>query len=156
MKRTPRMVVQGRLAGLLRVPKVARSPRPQKTPLERLAAKSKREESEQLLGFQLGLSPIVKRAGQFEPQFHFHPSRGWAFDWALEPMMLAVEIDGGGYVAGAHSRGEGIEEDCLKRAEAMMLGWRVLVVTPRQVKRGQALRWIELILQNILAVADGR
>jgi len=81
------------------------------------------------------------------PEFRFHPVRRWRLDWAWPDRSLAVEIDGGVYVQGRHSRGAGIEKDCEKYAEALMAGWRVLRVTPRHVKTGQALTWIEKLLR---------
>jgi hypothetical protein len=42
-----------------------------------------------------------------------------------------------------------MEADAEKYGEAMVLGWRVLRVTPRQVKTGMALRWIEGALEQI-------
>ena len=80
-----------------------------------------------------------------EREYRFHETRRWRFDLAMQQYQfkLAVEIDGGGFVNGRHSRGKGIEADCEKFAEAAILGWVVLRVTPRQVKNGQALTWIE-------------
>ncbi len=92
-----------------------------------------------------------------QQEWRFHPKRKWRFDLAFDFQrreadggftnpQLAVEVDGGGFVNGRHGRGTGIEKDCEKYAEAMMLGWRVLRVTPAQVKSGQALVWITSLL----------
>lgn len=90
------------------------------------------------LRLQLRAAGIEQPAGQFR----FHPARRWRFDLAFESQKLAVEIDGGVYVGGGHTRGAQFERDREKDAEAMLLGWRVLRVTPRHVKDGRALRWI--------------
>ena len=79
-------------------------------------------------------------------EFRFHDTRKWRFDVVFPHQKLAVEIDGGGFVQGRHGRGKGIEADCEKFAEAMLLGWRVLRVTPKHVKSGQALDWITRLL----------
>ncbi len=76
-------------------------------------------------------------------EYRFHPTRMWRFDWVWPEKHLAMEINGGLYKQGRHSRGVGSEGDMEKLAEAMILGWRVLVVSPRQVENGQALDWIE-------------
>ena len=81
-------------------------------------------------------------------EHRFHPTRRWRFDVAWLDHKLAVEVDGGGFVQGRHSRGTGIEKDAEKFAEAMLLGWRVIRTTPRQVKSGQAVQWIERALQH--------
>lgn len=82
-------------------------------------------------------------------EVRFHPSRRWRFDVAFKKAKLAVEIDGGGFIRGGgrHSRGVGIEQDCEKYAEAMLLGWRVLRVTPRMVRDGRALSYIQELLK---------
>jgi very-short-patch-repair endonuclease len=84
-------------------------------------------------------------------EHRFHPVRRWRFDLAWPDAKLAVEVEGGVYVEGGsrHTRGPGYEADCQKYAEALVLGWRVLRVTPRQVKTGMALRWIEGALEQI-------
>jgi very-short-patch-repair endonuclease len=81
-----------------------------------------------------------------EREFRFHPTRKWRFDFAWPKESLAVEVDGGLFVAGRHSRGAGAEKDMEKFAEAMIGGWRVLRVSTNQVKTGAALKWVERIL----------
>ena len=72
--------------------------------------------------------------------------RDWRFDFAWPDAMLALEMDGGGFVGGRHGTGDGIEKDCEKYTNAAVLGWRLLRVTPRQVKNGQAVDWIQRAL----------
>ena len=55
--------------------------------------------------------------------------RRWRFDFAWPDRMLAVEIDGGTYSGGRHTRGSGFAEDCRKLNAAVLLGWRVLRLT---------------------------
>ena len=61
---------------------------------------------------------------------------------------LVVEVEGGGWIAGRHSRGAGIESDCEKSALIAANGWRLLRCTPRQVKDGRAVKWIEAALKS--------
>ena len=61
----------------------------------------------------------------------------------FQEISLGVEIDGGTFIQGGHVRGAAYERDREKDAEAMCLGYRVLRVTPRQVREGKALDWIE-------------
>ncbi len=82
------------------------------------------------------------------PEFLFHPVRLWRLDWAWPEKKLAVEVNGGLFSRGRHSRGVGQEGDYEKIAEAMILGWRVLVVSPRQIENGMALGWIERLYHS--------
>ena len=79
-------------------------------------------------------------------EYRFHPVRQFRADLAWIDARLLVEVDGGLYVQGGHSRGAGRERDYARDAEAMMLGWRVLRVSPRQVKNGQAAAWVRSVL----------
>lgn len=81
-----------------------------------------------------------------EREFKFHPVRKWRFDFCWPSKSLAVEVEGGVFVQGRHTRGAGMERDMEKYAEAMLLGWRVLRVSTRQIQSGQALTWVERLL----------
>lgn len=75
-------------------------------------------------------------------EFRFHPERKWRFDWALIDQRLAVEMDGGIWTGGRHTRGAGYIADMEKLNEAILLGWRVIRCTPQQVADGTALRYV--------------
>lgn len=105
-----------------------------------------------------------KAAGLPEPwrEPKFHPKRKWRLDLLFPPIHtgpnlwpatareypLAVEVEGGVYLPGGsrHTRGKGFEADCEKYFEAMALGYRILRVTPRHIREGKALAWIEKLL----------
>lgn len=82
------------------------------------------------------------------PEYRFHPTRRWRFDRAWPQQRVAVEIEGGVFVQGRHTRGPAFEADCEKYAAALVLGWRVLRVTPRQVKDGRAIGWLAELLRR--------
>lgn len=82
-------------------------------------------------------------------EFRFHPTRRWRFDLCWQNQKLAVEIEGGTWSHGRHVRGKGFQLDCIKYAEALCLGWRVLRVTTAMVNDGTALAYVER------ALADG-
>jgi very-short-patch-repair endonuclease len=84
-----------------------------------------------------------------ETEVQFHPVRLWRADYLWRhPYKLIVEVDGGLFVQGRHSRGVGAEKDMEKHAAALALGYRVLRVSPRHVKDGRALQWIEEVLNG--------
>lgn len=84
----------------------------------------------------------------FEPEYRFSPPRRWRFDFAWLALTLACEVEGGLWTRGRHTRGAGYEADCEKYAHALLAGWRVLRVTPRQVASGQAVSWIETLIRG--------
>lgn len=71
-------------------------------------------------------------------EYRFHPKRRWRFDWAWPDARVALEIEGGAWTGGRHTRGKGFIGDMEKYNNAALLGWRVLRVTPSQVSSGEA------------------
>ena len=80
-------------------------------------------------------------------EFKYLPLRRCRADFAFPGQNLLVEIEGGVYTKGRHTRGKGFTHDCVKYNEALLLGWRVLRVTPEHVNNGMALDWIERALK---------
>ena len=74
-----------------------------------------------------------------EGQYRFVPGRLYRFDRAWPAQQVAVEIQGGLWVDGAHSRGSGVERDCVKLSIAAALGWRVLPISKAMIESGQAI-----------------
>ena len=70
--------------------------------------------------------------------------RLWAIDWAFLDARIGIEVEGGFFMQGRHSRGAGTVKDMEKYNTLALLGWRLLRVTPRDIASGAALRLIEL------------
>ena len=83
----------------------------------------------------------------FERETRFHKTRRWRFDFSWPDKMIALEIDGGTWVRGRHSRGTGARADAEKQNEANLLGWTVYRATTDTVKDGTALQTIERALK---------
>lgn len=83
-----------------------------------------------------------------EKEFKFHPVRRWRFDYAWISRKVAVEIDGGIWTRGRHSRGAGMLQDNEKLNEAQRLDWKVFRFTPQQLKKGEAQEYMRSILCN--------
>lgn len=82
-----------------------------------------------------------------EAEYRFHTSRQWRFDFAWINRKLAMEVEGiTGGKGGRHQRRDGYRDDCEKYAEALCLDWRVLRVTPAQLKSGEAWNWLDKLL----------
>lgn len=66
-------------------------------------------------------------------EFRFHPKRKWRFDYAFPAVKLALEVEGGVWTRGRHTRPQGFLNDIEKYNTATLLGWRVLRTTPDEL-----------------------
>ena len=82
----------------------------------------------------------------FKREVRFAKPRKWRFDFILLMRGVAVEVDGGLWVQGRHSRGAGMEKDFEKLNEAAILGWHVLRFSTEMVKDGTAIATIKRAL----------
>ena len=89
---------------------------------------------------------LCRAAGLPEPvpEYRFHPARRWRADYAWPLQRVLVEIDGGVWSGGRHTRGAGFVADCEKLNAAALLGYAVLRYTPQQL--GQAITDLRIAL----------
>lgn len=75
---------------------------------------------------------VFASSGLPEPvaEYRFHPTRKWRFDYAWPRQKVALEVEGGVWTAGRHTRGSGFLRDMEKYNAAAVRGWRVLRCTP--------------------------
>ena len=59
---------------------------------------------------------------------------------------MALEIEGGVWTRGRHTRAKGYIGDMEKYNAAALMGWHVLRVTPQQVSSGEAGRLVQRAL----------
>lgn len=101
----------------------------------------------------------IQWAGQPTPETEYAFAKGigrrWRFDFAWPAQKLAVEIEGGTFSGGRHTRGSGFEADAEKYAEAVLAGWRVLRVSTAMVTDGRALRLVERAFRSGVMVVVG-
>jgi very-short-patch-repair endonuclease len=79
----------------------------------------------------------------FDREVMFWPGRRWRADFVLPEHMIIVEVEGGVWSGGRHTRGSGFELDCVKYAHAAILGYRVMRFSTGQVASGAAFGLIE-------------
>lgn len=91
-----------------------------------------------------------------ERELRFHDERAWRFDLSWPAAMLAVEIDGGIWTKGRHTRPQGYEDDCRKLNEAAVMGWTVLRVTGGMVRSKEALACVERALARFYGHSQER
>jgi very-short-patch-repair endonuclease len=99
---------------------------------------------EQEFAFQLKAAKLPEPVREFK----FHPERKWRLDFAWTESKVALEIEGGTWINGRHTRGSGFEKDCEKYGHAALLGWRVIRVPSGWVKSGRALQMAEELLRQ--------
>jgi hypothetical protein len=82
------------------------------------------------------------------PEFRFHLTRKWRFDWLFNPgkERVAVEIQGGLFTQGGHVRGAHLVGEYEKLNEAQIMGYKVLLVTPQQVESGEVFELVKRTL----------
>ena len=85
----------------------------------------------------------------FTKEFKFHPQRKWQADFRIDGMPILVEVEGGVFTNGRHTRGEGYTKDCEKYSAAAVNGWFVIRGTTAQIKSGLVIQWIEKLIERL-------
>lgn len=73
-----------------------------------------------------------------EAEWRFAYPRRWRFDFAWVAWKVALEIDGGVWVKGRHTRGSGFVKDMEKFNEAAARGWRIVRCVPNGIPDAMA------------------
>lgn len=81
-------------------------------------------------------------------ELKFHPVRRWRFDYAIPSHKVAIEVEGGVWTQGRHTRPKGFLGDMEKYNTATAMGWRILRVTPDTLTTGATL---DLVRQTLSA-----
>ncbi len=110
---------------------------------KRRSAKQTREPSvgEVLLATHLRACKIG-----FEQEYKFHQTRKWRADFLITGTKILIEVEGGIWSGGRHTRGKGYIGDMEKYNSAAMMGFTVLRFSTEQVKAGVAIKQIEQLV----------
>ena len=95
-------------------------------------------EGESLLSLQLKALKIA-----FEREFKFCQERKWRADFHLVDKMILIEVEGGIWSGGRHTRAKGYLGDMEKYNSATALGYSVFRYSTEQVKSGKAIEEIK-------------
>lgn len=106
------------------------------------ASGKKRSPGEDSLAFQLKALKIA-----FSQEYRFHPTRKWRADFHLTDTKVLIEVEGGIWSNGRHTRGSGYLGDMEKYNEATALGYQILRFSTQQVLTGVAVEQIEKVLR---------
>ena len=101
-------------------------------------------EWEEELAAQILLAGLPAPMRQYP--FAKNVGRQYRADFAFMDERLLVEVNGGAFIGGRHTRGAGYEDDLQRNAIATALGWRVVSVTPSHIKKKFAIEWIKCAL----------
>ena len=84
------------------------------------------------------INALCQREGIPQPiyEHRFHPIRRWRFDAAWVDHRCALEIEGGVWTNGRHTRGSGFVKDMSKYNAATLRGWRVIRCLPNELAEG--------------------
>ena len=119
---------------------------------QRAAAQTHRPLAQSPDGLQSAPVPLFVRycdaAGAVLPltEYQFAPPRRWRFDFAFPIQRVALEVEGGVWTHGRHTRGSGFVKDVEKYNAAACLGWRLLRVTPKTLCTAATLELIRRAL----------
>ena len=83
-----------------------------------------------------------------EREYRFAPPRRFRADFAYPEKMLLIEVEGGVWTRGRHTRGSGYSADVEKYNLATINGWRLLRFTGDMIKTGEAINTIEKVLNE--------
>ena len=86
----------------------------------------------------------IFRGPPLEAEYRFAAPRRWRWDFCHVASRVAIELDGGTWVRGRHSRGSGQSADAEKANEAQLAGWLVIRLTADMLRR-EPLRWMRAI-----------
>jgi very-short-patch-repair endonuclease len=86
---------------------------------------------------------------EFEQEFKFHPERKWKADFHIVGKKILVEVEGGIWSGGRHTRGKGYIGDMEKYNSATMMGYQVIRFSTEQVKSGLAIKQIEKMVGDL-------
>jgi len=88
--------------------------------------------------WRIAAPPHARELITLEGEFRFAPPRRWRSDWSLtNPQTgrkVLVEVEGGVWTGGRHTRGEGYTLDCEKYNAAAERGYYVLRYTPAMLE----------------------
>lgn len=108
------------------------------------------------------LAAHIKLLGLPEPirEYAAIPGRRFRWDFAWPQFRLLLEVQGGTWGKGgkggpsAHSGGLAASRDCEKGNLATCAGWRTLNVTTDQIRKGEAVRFLQAFFNHEPRLGD--
>ncbi len=82
-----------------------------------------------------------------QAEYVFAPPRRWRFDYCWTKYKVALEIQGGLFSHGRHTRGAALLKEHEKLNAAACKGWRILYCIPKDVQNGSVFSLIKKALE---------
>lgn len=68
------------------------------------------------------------------PEYRFHETRKWKIDWFIPSIKVGIEIEGGIWIKGRHTRPSGFVKDMEKYNTAAMMGIKIYRISHDDLK----------------------
>lgn len=81
-------------------------------------------------------------------EYKFHHERRWRFDYAVPAYKIALEVEGGVWTQGRHTRPQGFLGDIEKYNTATLMGWRVFRTTPTDLYRTATINLLKMAINT--------
>lgn len=93
---------------------------------------------------------LAMRLPRPTPEFKFHPTRKWRIDYYFETggRKVGLEVEGGVWKNGRHTRGKGFLADMEKYNAATQAGIAIIRVTPRDLMKLSTFELVKKTLQQ--------
>ncbi|KAF1025005.1 MAG: hypothetical protein GAK29_02174 [Acinetobacter bereziniae] len=82
----------------------------------------------------------------YEQEYQFNENRKWRADFHITGTKILIEVEGGIWSNGRHTRGKGYIADMEKYNSAIELGYSVFRYSTEQVKSGKAIEEIRRLI----------
>ena len=86
---------------------------------------------------------------EFQTEFQFNPERKWRADFYILGSKVLIEVEGGIWSNGRHTRAQGYLGDMEKYNSAQELGYSVYRYSTEQVKSGKAIEDIRRLVGDL-------
>lgn len=106
--------------------------RPQGTPGRTQGRKEGLGTPSDLTSLQAAFETLYRQlggVGEWEHNYRFMPGRKLELDYAMPPLRIGVEVNGGQWMKSGHSSGRGLHRDADKQNLAILYGWVVFWLT---------------------------
>lgn len=91
---------------------------------------------------------------EYQTEYKFLKNRKFRFDIAIVKYKIAIEFEGGVWIAGRHTRGYGYINDIEKYNYAVLNGWKLLRYTAENFKNNKQYLIIEDIKNLIKQIKE--